>query len=379
MFKTDQKAAGDPFATYKRKKFVWSVLAVASVLVTVLCVIFASMFGSSGPIGPTSLRTISVLDVLRELLNNSLQPVLTFLGFPVQSEESIHKIIVWDIRLPRILMGGLAGMALAVSGTIMQALFRNPMADPYILGLASGASVGASFAFIAGGALGILAGYAIPVFAFCGSLVTVIAVYYISRVGGTVRVDTLLLSGIALGSFMAAITSFITYMSGNFLRPIIFWLMGGLAIAEGNWDNVILAAVLIIPACLICMFFSRSLNLLLLGEETARYRGLDAQKIQKVLLILSSLITGVAVAFTGVIGFVGLIIPHVMRLITGPDHRVLLPISALWGASFLIIADVIAKTIIYPTELPVGIITALCGTPFFLYLLRKRKTTGMIY
>ncbi|MHA2295316.1 MAG: FecCD family ABC transporter permease [Candidatus Hodarchaeales archaeon] len=376
MDNNNQEKDGDPSLSYKRKKLVWSLMLISSALIALLSIIFASLFGSSGPVGPSDLSFLSISDVISELVNNSLQYVLSLLGIPVQQEDTIQKIIVWNIRLPRILMGGLAGMGLAVAGTVMQALFRNPMADPFIIGIASGASVGASFAIIAGGTLGFLAGYAIPFMAFLTSLITVIAVYYISMVRGTIKIDTLLLSGIAIGSFMSAITSLLTYLSGSFMRPIVFWLMGGLAMSEGAWENVILAAVLIIPACLICMFFARSLNLLLLGEETARYRGLDVQMIQKVLLVVSSLITGVAVAFTGVIGFVGLIIPHVMRLITGPDHRVLLPVSALSGASFLILADVVAKTIIYPTELPVGIITALCGTPFFLYLLRKRKKTG---
>ncbi|MHA1450607.1 MAG: FecCD family ABC transporter permease, partial [Candidatus Hodarchaeales archaeon] len=217
---------------------------------------------------------------------------------------------------------------------------------------------------------------AIPLFAFTGATVTIVTVYYISKVRGSVKTETLLLSGIAMGSLMSAITSLLTYISGEHLRPVIFWLMGGLVMAEGDWDNVFIAAVVILPAGLISTLMSSQLNVLLLGDESAQFRGVDVKRMQKIALVLASLMTGVAVAFSGVIGFVGLIIPHLIRMITGPDHRILMPVSAISGASFLIIADIIAKTIIYPAELPVGIITAICGTPFFLYLLRKRKKTG---
>ncbi|MHA2225563.1 MAG: FecCD family ABC transporter permease [Candidatus Hodarchaeales archaeon] len=363
----------DPSQLYSQKKLTWSIFLVISGILTVLSALVAVMFGSAGPFGPVSTRILSIHGVIEEIIINFFNLFLRLLGVTVLENNTIEKVIVWEIRLPRVIMGALAGMALAVAGTVMQALFRNPMADPFILGLASGASVGASIAIIAGGSIGFILGYILPIFAFIGALLTIVAVYFISNVRGSVRIDTMLLSGIAVGSFMAAVTSFLTYFSGQYLRPIIFWLMGGLALTEGDWESVVIAAIIIIPSCLVCMFFARHLNLILLGEETAQYRGLDVQRIQKVLLVIASLITGVAVAFTGVIGFVGLIIPHLIRLLTGPDHRVLLPVSAMTGASFLIIADVVAKTVIYPTELPVGIITALCGTPFFLYLLRRQK------
>lgn len=356
---------------------IWGLILTCSAFGVVISIFIALLFGSAGPIGPIESQILTVQDVIRELTINTVDLILNPLGLSTQKEDTLQKIIIWDIRLPRILMGALAGMALAVAGTIMQALFRNPMADPYILGMASGASVGASIAIIAGGTIGFLAGYTLPVLAFCGALITTVIVYQISNIRGMVRIDTLLLSGIAVGSFMAAVTSFLTYISGQYLRPIVFWLMGGLSLIEGDWESVIIAAVILIPTCFFCQFYARALNLLLLGEEAAQYRGLDVRATQKILLILASLVTGVAVAFTGVIGFVGLIIPHLIRLITGPDHRILLPVSAFVGASFLIMADVVAKTVIYPTELPVGIITALCGTPFFLYLLRKHKRTGL--
>ncbi|MHA1977371.1 MAG: FecCD family ABC transporter permease [Candidatus Hodarchaeales archaeon] len=381
MSQNPQKEAPDTFLRksleqYQRKRVFWFLMVILSGFGVVGSVLFASMFGSAGPFGPPSTRILSITDVLEELLRNILRPIVDFLNIPVSYDISISKVIVWDLRLPRILMGALVGMALAVAGTVMQALFRNPMADPYIIGLASGASVGASIAIVAGGSLFFLAGYTLPIFAFGGALITITLVYYISNIRGTISIDTLLLSGITVGSFMAAITSFMTYISGEYLRPIVFWLMGGLSLVEGDWESVLIAALVIIPSSFLCLLFARPLNLLLLGEESAQFRGLEVIKIQRLLLILATLMTAVSVAFTGVIGFVGLIIPHLVRLITGPDHRILLPVSALSGATFLILADVMAKTIIYPTELPVGIITAFCGAPFFLYLLRKYKKTG---
>ncbi|MHA2155360.1 MAG: FecCD family ABC transporter permease [Candidatus Hodarchaeales archaeon] len=366
----------DSLKRYQRKRFYWTLLIILSSVGLFLSMLVAMMFGSAGPFGPSNTKILTILDVLQELGKNIVKPVLDIMKVPVSDNVEISKVIVWDIRLPRVLMGAFAGMALAVAGTVMQALFRNPMADPYIIGLASGASVGASIAIVAGGSLFFLAGYTLPIFAFGGALVTITIVYYISNIRGTISIDTLLLSGITVGSFMAAVTSFLTYISGEYLRPIVFWLMGGLSLVEGDWDSVLIAALVIIPSCLLCLLFARPLNLLLLGEETAQFRGLDVQNIQRLLLVLATLMTAVSVAFTGVIGFVGLIIPHLVRLLTGPDHRILLPVSALSGGSFLILADIMAKTIIYPTELPVGIITAFCGAPFFLYLLRKYKKAG---
>ncbi len=365
----------DSLTHYQKKRFYWILLIFISSFGLIVCILGALMFGAAGPFGPANTRIFTIIDVLQELMRNLLKPILDFFHLPVSEEVSLSKVIIWDIRLPRVLMGALVGMALAVAGTVMQALFRNPMADPYIIGLASGASVGASIVIVAGSSLFLFADYTLPIFAFGGALITIILVYQISNIQGTISVDTLLLSGITVGSFMTAITSFLTYISGEHLRPIVFWLMGGLSLVEGDWDSVIIAALIIVPSCLICLILARPLNLLLLGEETAQFRGLDVQKIQRILLILATLMTAVSVAFTGVIGFVGLIIPHLVRLITGPDHRILLPVSALSGATFLILADVLAKTIIYPTELPVGIITAFCGAPFFLYLLRKYKKT----
>jgi ABC-type Fe3+-siderophore transport system, permease component len=284
-----------------------------------------------------------------------------------RDSSSAFRSIILDIRLSRIFLAGLVGISLAVAGTTMQGVFKNPMADPYIIGISSGASVGAAVSIF----LDIKFDFSLPILAFLGALLAVFLVYDISRVGGKVKVETLLLSGIAMGAFLSAITSFLICMTGKQLHFLVFWLMGGLYLA--SWKVVATAFPPILLGTVGIFFFSRHLNVLTLGDEPALNLGIDIDRTRKILLTLTALVAGVAVAFSGIIGFVGLIMPHIMRLLVGPNHRTLLPASALAGAIFLIWADTLARTIIAPTELPVGIITALCGAPFFIYLLRKHK------
>ncbi|MDO9536810.1 MAG: iron chelate uptake ABC transporter family permease subunit [Thermoplasmata archaeon] len=306
-------------------------------------------------IGPVNIPVATVFKIL--------------FRFP-QSWPDSYNVIVMDVRLPRILLGGLVGSALAVAGCAMQGLFKNPMASPYILGISSGSAFGASLAIVLG--VGMAAGaLAVPLMAFIFAIVTILLVYNISRVGGRVPVETLLLAGIAVGAFFGAQVSLMKYFAGEELRSIVFWLMGGFW--ASSWDKVAIAFPLILLGVAAIMFFSRDLNIMLMGEDHALDMGINVESDKKIILIFASLITAAAVSVSGIIGFVGLIIPHIMRIIVGPDHRILLPASCLVGALFLICADTIARTIIQPTELPVGIITASFGAPFFLYLLRKRK------
>lgn len=322
-------------------------------LVLFFTIVLTMLVGSMGPIGGGNYEKISFQMFLDILLG--------------RSDSSIHRAIVLNIRLPRIFLAVLVGAALAVSGTAMQGVFKNPMADPYIIGVSSGAAVGAAISIF----VGIKVGFLLPIFAFLGALLAVFLVYYVSRIGGKVKVGTLLLSGIAIGSFLSAVTSFLIYMAGKQLHFLVFWLMGGLDSA--SWTAVFIASPPILLGSVSIFLFSRHLNVLTLGDEPALNLGIDTDRTRKILLILTALIAGVAVAFSGIIGFVGLIIPHIMRILVGPNHRTLLPASALAGAIFLIWADTLARTIVSPTELPVGIITALCGAPFFLYLLRKNR------
>jgi len=288
------------------------------------------------------------------------------IGIPRTWPASFEAVII-GVRIPRILLGALVGAALGVSGTAMQGLFRNPMASPYVTGVASGAAFGASLMIVLG-----IGSFWISPAAFLISVSTAFLVYSIARARNKVPVETLLLAGIAISLFFSALVSFTQYIAPEKqLRQIIFWLMGGLW--GSNWDKVITCLPPILLGSVGISLFSRDLNAMLSGEEAARNVGVEVKNIRKIVLILASLVTSSAVAVTGIIGFVGLIIPHIMRIFVGPDHRILLPCSFLAGAIFLVWADILARTLIAPTELPVGIITAILGVPFFLFLLRRRK------
>jgi iron complex transport system permease protein len=325
----------------KRRKTV----VVLLILLLILTIIISTAVGSTR-ISPEIVAEI----FLNKLLSNE------------KTWYTSQEVIIMDIRLPRVLLGALVGAALSTAGCAMQGLLKNPMADPYIIGISSGAAVGASLAFV------LL--LPVQIVSFIFAAISIFVVYNISKVGGKVPVDALLLSGIAVGSLLAAITSLIIYTAGV-PHQIIFWLMGGLWTAD--WEKVKISAVMVIFGVIMIYKQGWNLNVMLLGEEQASYLGIDIEHVKRYVLLFAALITAAAVSVSGIIGFVGLIIPHIMRILTGPDHRVLLPASALAGAIFLVSADTIARIVMEPAELPVGIITALLGAPFFIYLLRKRR------
>ena len=283
----------------------------------------------------------------------------------------VQRGIIWQLRLPRVIQAAIVGASLSVAGAVFQGLFRNPMADPYVLGVSSGAALGAVVAMLTGSTLYFANFAVVPLFAFIGGVSTIVLVYYMSRVGKVVPVMTLLLAGIAVSAFLSAVVSLLTYFAGEKLDQIVFWMMGG--ISGASWSRVaaMLPYVLVGFCCI--HFYAKELNVMLLGEETARHLGVNTERVKKVLLAAASLLVAVAVSTTGIIGFVGLVVPHFIRLAVGPDHRILLPASALLGANLMIAADTLARNIIAPAELPVGIITALVGAPIFIYLLKKRK------
>ena len=288
------------------------------------------------------------------------------------SSVADETIIFW-VRLPRIFLGILVGLALASAGVTMQGLFKNPMADPYIIGIASGAAVGAALSMT--WLPHFLYVYTTPFMAFLGAIFTTFMVYSIAKVGGKLPVDTLLLTGIAVSLFLGAILSFMMYAAGERLHDIICWLMGGL-LPYADWSRVKITAPPIIASFILMFFFARDLNAMLLGEESAQTLGINVESTKKILLVLSALVTAAAVAFAGTIGFVGLIIPHITRILVGPDHRILFPASALVGGIFLAWADALTRFLFMTLpigEMPVGIITAFFGAPFFIYLLKKRK------
>lgn len=278
--------------------------------------------------------------------------------------------IVLEIRMPRIVIASLVGGSLAVAGTAMQGIFRNPMASPYILGLSSGAAFGASLAIVLGFSV-VSGSFAIPAMAFIFCFITLFIVYGISATKMGVPVTTLLLAGIAVGSLFTALVSLMKFFSGDNLSSVVYWMMGGLA--DSNWSQVFVTLPLVVLGSAALMFYSKELNLMMVGEEHATNLGVNVKRSRLMILVLSSLVTAAAVSVSGIIGFVGLIIPHTLRIILGPDNRILMPASIIGGAAFMIGMDTIARTIISPSELPVGIITAIIGAPFFLWLLRARK------
>ena len=286
------------------------------------------------------------------------------------------KTILLDIRLPRICLAILIGAILAISGAVMQGLFRNPLAAPSLIGVSSGASVGASVVIVLAGAwlqsntaLGLSL---VAVGAFIGSFLVTVLVYRLSTSALGTSVTTMLLAGIAVSALAGAVSGLLSYYADNeMLRQISIWQMGNLSTA--NWQRVL---VLTVVAILVLSLFpreSKSLNALLLGESEARHLGIDVQQVKRKLILLTTLGIGTAVAIGGMIGFVGLIVPHIVRLLIGPDHRWLLPASALAGGVLLLLADTIARIIIAPTELPTGILTAILGAPFFIMLLVQKR------
>jgi len=273
--------------------------------------------------------------------------------------------IVGAIRLPRVLAAFFVGASLAVAGAAMQALFRNPMADPYILGTSSGGALGASFAIV------FLGGFFVPVFAWIGAVVAILIVWSIAGRRGVISVETLLLTGIAVSFFFSAIVSFLIAVAGQNVHQILFWLMGGFWNASPT--DAMLAAALLIPAGALLFFMGRDLNALSLGEETAAHLGIDATKARWTVLGASTLLVAGAVSIAGSIGFIGLVTPHIVRMLLGPDNRAVIPASILAGGIILAISDTLART--FFSDLPVGIITAFIGAPFFIWLIYQRGTT----
>lgn len=310
-------------------------------------------------------------------LGDTLRAVLRLLGLPLAADGLEQaELIVAQLRLPRALLGLAGGAVLALSGVAMQGLFRNPLADPGLIGVSSGAALGAAAAIVGGALLGglpaIVEPYVLSLSAFLGGLGVTLLVYRLGRRDGQTHVATMLLAGIALTALAGASIGLFTYLADDAtLRSLTFWNLGSLSGASYGrmWPLLLItgAVALWLPRR------AKALNALLLGESEARHLGFDVERIKRELVICTALGVGAAVAAAGLIGFVGLVVPHLMRLLVGPDHRVLLPASALAGASLLLLADIVARMLLIPAELPIGIVTALLGAPFFLYLLLRGR------
>jgi iron complex transport system permease protein len=343
---------------YENKSKKYNEILLFMVVMLILTVIAATAIGAV---------SVPFFETAKIILKNF--GLIKFKSF-TESQESI----IFFVRFPRVIIAVLVGAALAASGTVMQGMFRNPMADPGIIGVSSGASLGAVTAI----ALGLTAKsmYFMPVFATIGAFTAAFVIFMLSSRGGKIPVLTLILAGIAVSTFIGALTSLIlTRINEYQVREYLFWAVGSLS--ARRWEHVNLVIVPIVICIIILITFARDLNVLLLGEEEAQSVGLNPSRARKRLLFFVSVTTAMAVCVSGNISFVGLIVPHIMRLIVGPDNRILLPASAVAGAIFLVGCDLVARVVIMPAEIGVGIVTSLLGAPYFLYLLNRARKEGV--
>lgn len=334
------------------------LVAGATVGAISLIVVVVLAFG----IGPIEIAPSRVIDVVRhELLG---------LGEPGTALETT---VVMNLRMPRVLFGALAGAALAVSGAALQGLFHNPLADPGIIGVSGGASAGAVSAIVLLPPIGATVyGWLVPAGAFAGGALATVLIYLLARPGATSGTSRLLLVGVAVGAGFAALTGFLTYVADDDdLQSIVFWQMGSLGSID--WQKLALVAPPIILGLVVLIAKHRALDLLALGERDARHLGLDIVRTRATVIATSALLTGAAVSFAGTIGFIGLVVPHIVRMMFGPAHRAVVPMSALVGALLIVVADTAARTIAPPSEVPIGLFTAALGAPFFLWLVMRSK------
>lgn len=329
-------------------------------LLLLIATIFAIRIGT---VGIESAQIVAIL--FKRLLGIDLGMTWS------TAEESI----IWQIRLPRVLGAGIVGAGLASAGVVFQGLLRNPMADPYLLGTSGGAALAATIAFAIPFSLGFITFGLVPIAAFFGALIAVLIVYRLAHVGMYTPITTLLLAGFAVSSMLGALMSALMLLSRGTLERVVLWTLGG--VSASGWGMLLTVTPLILLGSAVAFLLSNDLNAFLLGEEQAAALGVNVEQKKFVLLCVGALLTGAAVALSGLVGFVGLIVPHFARIILGPNHRLLLPASFLCGAIFLMLADLLARTILVPQEIPLGVVTALVGAPFFILLLRRAKRNYM--
>lgn len=343
---------------FNSRQICYGLLLAGLLIATCAIIILSSGMG---------YMEISVVDISRVLWAN-----ITGNSALIEGLDRAVPFVIMDIRLPRILTAVLVGGGLAMSGVIYQGILLNPLADPYTLGVSSGAAFGASLALLAN--LMLPDSVSVPVFAFAGAVVTLFIVLHLSSFNGQISANTLILSGVIVGAILSAGISFIKYLADEQVAVIIFWLMG--SFASRSWSDVALVAVAVIAGLAICLFYGRDLNIMSLGGRSANALGVETARTRKVLLLTASLVTAICVAVSGIIGFIGLIVPHLMRFVVGPDNRKLLPVSVLVGASLLLMADTVTRAVL-PAEVPIGVLTALIGGPFFCIIFRRRQKRGI--
>ena len=341
---------------------------VSLLIIMSIVLVISTLMGLA--IGPLRIPLPEVVSILYDKLN----------PFAHQLHDRVNEMVVSSLRGPRVVLGILTGAALAVAGACFQALFRNPLADPGVIGVSAGAATAAVAYIVVGqslliSSLGFIPKYGLPIAAMLGALLSVLALYlFVNRKNG-LDVATLLLAGIALNAFCGSLTGILVYISDDQqLRELTFWTLGSLARAQ--WDSVIPAFIWSVAVVGILLVKGKALNAFSLGEANAFHLGFNVDTIKRTLIIFGAAAVGAAVALTGIIGFVGLVVPHIVRLLLGADNRYVLPGSAILGGCLMLIADIFSRMIVQPAELPIGIITSLIGAPFFLYLLRKRRQLG---
>ena len=334
------------------------------IIFIILLIIYAILVVVATSLGAATIKPYTVLEAM-------LKKIPLF-GQYINGEVSQTELtIIFRVRMPRIIMASLVGIGLSVVGASFQSLFKNPMADPYVLGISSGAALGAAFAIVlklpsASASLSV-----VTISAFIGAVVTTIFVYNIAQVRGRVTTTNLLLAGCAVSFLMSSMISIIMVFNQEEVNKIVFWMMG--SFNASSFKNIYIVAPIILVGTVVIYFFYRDFNLMLIGEDSAKSLGTDTEKLKKLIILISSMIIAVSVAFSGIIGFVGFLVPHIVRLLFGPNNKALIPFSALGGAIFLLFSDTISRTVAAPAELPVGAVTALIGAPYFIYLLARMK------
>ncbi|MDN6161715.1 MAG: iron ABC transporter permease [Atopostipes sp.] len=339
----------------KKKLYFWGGMGL---FLLILSMVFSLSIGSAQlSLGEVWGILLKQLPIVGDFVTSS---------WKVSAEQ-----IVLKVRLPRVILGILIGSSLSIAGAGFQGVLRNPLADPYTLGVASGASLGAAFVLLFGLQTVLLGVWTVPIAAFLTGLLSLFIVLRLANIQGQYNLETLILAGVVVSAFLNSFVSFIVSMSDQVMDEIIFWMMGSLSLQGWDFVQILLPGFLI--ALIALMAYSRSLNIFSLGERQAAHLGINVKKTRLIILIISTFITAVAVSIVGTVGFVGLVVPHLIRLLVGPDYRLLIPMSAIYGGIFVLWADTIARTILSPTEIPLGVVTAFLGAPFFAYLLRKNK------
>lgn len=341
----------------KSRKRRVSLGIVALGLFLLLCSCWSVLMGSAGIAFGDSMKVLlSKVPLIKQIINK-------------ENINPMYEVIIWQVRMPRILQAALVGGSLAVSGCTFQAVFRNPLADPHILGISSGASLGATLGILSGMTLNFFGLGVTSIFAFIGAILTVSVVYRLGTLGRNMVVTQLLLVGTAIGMLLSAMISLLMIYHREQLEKVYLWTLGSFSAA--NWQRVQFLLVITVIGVIGIFLLARELNVLMTGDEVASSLGIETEKLKKLLIVMASLLVAASVSVSGVIGFVGLIIPHCMRLLLGPDHKILIPAAALGGAGFMIFCDTLARTIAQPTEIPVGVITAVFGAPYFIFLLYR--------